>query len=143
MAKTTVVKPTAKPKTTAKPISTVKTASVEKSPAQTETAVEEVVIASATPSEDSVTVRKKEFIARVIERAQTRQKIAKPIIEATLAVLSEALTNSESLNIQPLGQIKVKRIDEGEKATVVHCRVRMSKAAEASAGDAEEAQVFD
>lgn len=75
----------------------------------------------------AVVVRKKEIMARILERADTRQKIAKPIVEATLEILGEALAAGETLALQPLGQIKVKRIDDGEKASVVHCRVRQSK----------------
>lgn len=93
-----------------------------------ETPVETVAETEETSVEEAIVVRKKEFMARILERADTRQKIAKPIVEATLEILGEALAAGETLALQPLGQIKVKRIDDGEKASVVHCRVRQAKA---------------
>ena len=54
-------------------------------------------------------MRKKELIDLVVERSGLKKKDAKPIIEATLAILGEALADTRELNLQPLGKIKVRR----------------------------------
>ncbi len=87
-------------------------------------------------SEDTV-VRRKQLLDRVAEMSGTRKQIAKPVIEATLAVIGEALANGEEVNLQPLGNIKIKRATENESANVIHARIRQSKSYDAQ-GDTTE-----
>lgn len=51
----------------------------------------------------------------------------KPVVEATLAIIGEALSKGESLNLEPLGKMKVQRQKELANATVISCRVRRKK----------------
>lgn len=81
-------------------------------------------------AEDNI-VRRKQLLDRVAELSGTRKQIAKPVIEATLAVIGEALANGEEVNLQPLGNIKVKRATENESANVIHAKIRQSKSYEA------------
>lgn len=52
-------------------------------------------------------MRKKELIDTVVERSEIKKKDAKPVIEAMLAVLGEALADNRELNLLPLGKFKV------------------------------------
>ena len=54
-------------------------------------------------------MRKKELMNAVVERSGVKKKDAKPVIEAMLAVLGEALADNRELNLQPFGRIKVRK----------------------------------
>jgi len=54
-------------------------------------------------------LRKKELIEKVVDRAGIKKKDAKPVIEAMLAVLGEALTEHREINLPELGRIKVRK----------------------------------
>ncbi|MBM1631856.1 HU family DNA-binding protein [Sulfitobacter mediterraneus] len=54
-------------------------------------------------------LRKKELIEKVVDRAGIKKKDAKPVIEAMLAVLGEALTEHREINLPDLGRIKVRK----------------------------------
>ncbi|MCT8160286.1 HU family DNA-binding protein [Pseudoruegeria sp. SHC-113] len=75
-------------------------------------------------------LNRKELLERVAAEADTRKQIARPIVEAMLTVLGKALANGEEINLPPMGNIKVKRTDDNEKALVVHARIRQSKSSE-------------
>ncbi len=82
----------------------------------------------AKPEADVPVLRKKELIERVVARSGIKKKDAKPTIEAMLAVLGEALSSGEELNLQPLGKVMVKRVKEQPNAKVMVCRIRQRKA---------------
>lgn len=69
-------------------------------------------------------LRKKELIERVVARSGVKKKDAKPTIEAMLAVLGEALSKGEELNLHPLGKMKVTRVIEKPNAKVMVTKVR-------------------
>jgi nucleoid DNA-binding protein len=52
-------------------------------------------------------MRKKELIDLVVERSGIKKKDAKPVVDAMLAVLGEALNDSRELNLLPMGKFKV------------------------------------
>lgn len=54
-------------------------------------------------------LRKKELIEKVVDRAGIKKKDAKPVIEAMLSVLGEALTEHREINLPELGRIKVRK----------------------------------
>ncbi|MGB7241635.1 MAG: HU family DNA-binding protein [Sulfitobacter sp.] len=54
-------------------------------------------------------MRKKELIDRVVSRSGIKKKDAKPVVEAMLAVLGEALADCRELILPPLGKLKVRR----------------------------------
>ncbi len=83
--------------------------------------------AVAKPAEVPV-LRKKELIERVVARSGIKKKDAKPVIEAMLAVLGEALASGEDLNLQPLGKVMVKRVKEHTNAKVMVTRIRQRNA---------------
>jgi nucleoid DNA-binding protein len=59
-------------------------------------------------------MRKKELIDLVVERSGIKKKDAKPVIEAMLSVLGEALSDSRELNLLPMGKmmrVKVRQVN--------------------------------
>ena len=70
-----------------------------------------VVVASASPASDATApqLKVKDLIDRVCTRSGVKRKDAKGVIEATLAVLGDALAKGEHLNLPGLGKAKVSR----------------------------------
>jgi len=83
-------------------------------------------------------LKKPDLIDRVVERSGEKKRYVKPILEAALAVLGDALSNGEELNLQPLGRVKVNRhrIDEGAEMLILKLR-RNTKAADAASDEKE------
>ena len=122
---------TTKTKTAEKPVS-IKAAKPSISaaePVAKPVAVTAAVTATANAPMDAATdgahvLRKKELIERVVARSGIKKKDAKPTIEAMLAVLGEALSNGEELNLHPMGKMKVTRVIEKPNAVVMVTKVR-------------------
>ena len=85
-----------------------------------------VVVDGPQPVVSGPVMRKKELIDLVVERSGLKKKDAKPIIEATLAILSEALADTRELNLQPLGKIKVRREKLMLNGRVLVTKIRQS-----------------
>ncbi|RKF15299.1 DNA-binding protein [Roseovarius spongiae] len=73
-------------------------------------------------------LKKQELLAKVVERADVKKKFAKPVVEAMLAVLGEALAEGREMNLQPLGKIKNNRIKETSQAKVIVAKIRQKTA---------------
>ncbi|MFT5744499.1 MAG: nucleoid DNA-binding protein [Paracoccaceae bacterium] len=67
------------------------------------------VVSAAAPVVAGPTVRKKELIDRVVLASGMKKKDVKPVVEATLAVLGQSLSNGEELIAHPFGKLKVNR----------------------------------
>jgi DNA-binding protein HU-alpha len=91
-------------------------------------------------------VRLKAFVDRVVERSGAKKKDARPLVEAVLAVLGEALHAGEELNLPPLGKIKVNRQKDTSGGEMLIVRLKRGgarpgagKAAGAAPADAADA----
>lgn len=122
-AKKTAVKKAAVKKTVAK-----KTA-VNKAPVR-KTPIKAAAKPSITASDTAL--NKKQLIERVVERSGLKKKDAKPAIEATLAILGEALEAGEEMNLQPFGKVMIKREIDKPNAHIFICRIRRRKENKAS-----------
>ena len=65
--------------------------------------------AEADGAAKSVSLRKKEFVERVTTLSGHKKQDVREITEAVLAVLGDALSKGEELNLPPLGKVKVNR----------------------------------
>ncbi|HEY9038008.1 MAG TPA: HU family DNA-binding protein [Roseovarius sp.] len=79
-------------------------------------------------------LKKQELIAKVVEQSEVPKKHAKPVIEAMLAVLGEALGEGRDLNLQPMGKIKRKRVKDTGTARVIVANIRQPNAPAAGGG---------
>ncbi|MEM8576758.1 MAG: HU family DNA-binding protein [Pseudomonadota bacterium] len=129
--------------TTTRKTSTRKTTST-KTPAKTTTkaasapeAPTPVVTEAPAPVVTGPMMRKKELIEAVVSRSGIKKKDAKPVVEAMLDVLGDALADGRELNLQPLGKVMVKKSKDLPAGKVLITRIRQSKpAAQTPAPDA-------
>ena len=70
-------------------------------------------------------LKKKDFMTRATERSGLRKVDAKAAIDATLAVLAEALSNGEELILPPLGKLKVAREKDHPKGRIMMLRLQL------------------
>lgn len=76
---------------------------------------------------------KKELFDLVVARSGMKKKDVKPVVEAMLAVLGDALAEQRAMNLQPLGKMKVQRGKElpDGRALVLKLRQKTAKLNEA------------
>lgn len=63
-------------------------------------------------SDEKIALKLKDLIDRVVEKSGAKKKDVRPVVDATLAVLGEALAAGESLFLPPLGRLRVNRTKE-------------------------------
>ncbi|MFT6023234.1 MAG: nucleoid DNA-binding protein [Ascidiaceihabitans sp.] len=136
---------TTKAKTATKKATTTKKASATTAPkiatkaAVPATAATPVVVDSPQPVISGPMMRKKELIDLVVERSGIKKKDAKPVVEAVLAVLGEAIGESRELNLQPMGKLRVRRVKEMPNGRVMVTKIRQSSATTAANADSADA----
>ncbi len=96
------------------------------------TSASPLVVEGPQPVVSGPVMRKKELIDLVVERSGLKKKDAKPIVEATLAILGEALAEARELNLQPLGKVKVRREKLMPNGRVLVTKIRQSMGSEGS-----------
>ncbi|MEC7761030.1 MAG: HU family DNA-binding protein [Pseudomonadota bacterium] len=116
--KSSTKKPTAKPEADA---------TVADTPSTT-TAVQGVTRAMPTgEGEKSGKVVKKDLIDRVIARSGVKPRYVRPVIDALLVELGEMLEEAETLQLQPLGIVKVQRRKDVDDGEVIITKVKRKK----------------
>ncbi len=83
-----------------------------------------------------VSLGKRQLIDKVVEASGIKKKAAKPVIEAVLKELGDALSRGETLNLQPFGKAIVKNTKDLANAEIVELRLRRSKLAIKAAEEA-------
>lgn len=79
------------------------------------------------PQSEALEMKKQELIALVVDRSDVAKKHAKPVVEAMLEVLGEALAEGRELNLQPLGKVKQNRVKDTPGARVIVAKIRQQK----------------
>jgi nucleoid DNA-binding protein len=102
-----------------------------------------VVVEGPTPVVSGPVMRKKELVDLVVERSGIKKKDAKPVVEATLAVLGEALADARELNLQPMGKIKVRREKIMPNGRVLVTKIRQSTPNDNDSSDESETDMPD
>ena len=83
------------------------------------------VVAKAEAAPAGETLRKADFVDRVVEVCGVKKRDAKPAVEAALAELAKALIAGEELQLPPLGKLrvaKVRELDGGAKMLTLKLR---------------------
>lgn len=91
-------------------------------------ATPEPTLVEANGAVEDLPMRKKELIDLVVEQSGIKKKDAKPVVEAMLAVLGEAVGNGRELNLQPLGKLRINRSVERSNGRIIICKLRQSTA---------------
>ncbi len=140
--KTPKTKATTKPATSSKgggkpkaPVAEAMT-DVDTSSAPRAASAKPSVIAGLSPVVVGNELRKKELFELVVERTGMKKKDVKPVVEAMLAVLGEALAEHREMQLQPLGKLKVQRGRElaDGRALVLKLRQKTGKLDAAKTG---------
>ena len=84
-------------------------------------------------------MKKKTLIDEVVMRSGVKKKDAKPVVEALLEVMGEAIAEGREMNLQPFGKIKYKRAKEDASNRVVIANIRQRKEPVSTAKIAQEA----
>ena len=118
-------KPTAAGDAKAKPaVPSRKPAATAKMPAPAKTP-KAVLAKKANASADTVTVVKlKEIIDRVVSAASLKKKDVKPVVEATLKAIGDALAAGEALILPPLGRLRVSRSKDMVNGAMLTLRLK-------------------
>ena len=97
-------------------------------PSPLETGTETGTTGNAPPT-GPTELKKKELIASVLQRSDVKKKYAKPVIEAMIEVIGEAIAAEREINLQPMGKIKPQRSRDSATARVVMAKIRQNKPA--------------
>ena len=90
-------------------------------------AVKPVVASESAEDGGGAELKKRELMDEVIKRSGVRKKFAKPVIEAMIDVLGEAILEGREVNLQPFGKIKQQRSKDAGNARITIARIRQSK----------------
>jgi nucleoid DNA-binding protein len=69
-------------------------------------------------------LKKRELIEQVVAETGLKRGDIRPVVEAALSVMGRALGDGKSLNLEPLGKLRVARTNETEGARVMTCKLR-------------------
>jgi len=104
-------------------------------PEATETALTPAAEASAVTA--TLELRKKELIDQAVERSGIKKRDAKPVVEAVLAILGEAIGEERSVNLEPMGKLRVTRSKDNPNGRVHVCKLRRKIAVTEKSGEDE------
>lgn len=83
-----------------------------------------VVPVAAVPVSATPVLRIKDMLDRVVERSGARKAAVRPVLDAVLAELGEALSRGDSLSLPPLGKARVSRSKSEGGAEVIVVKLR-------------------
>ncbi|MBB95266.1 MAG: DNA-binding protein [Rhodobacteraceae bacterium] len=69
-------------------------------------------------------MKRKELYDLVAARSGVKRRDAKPVVDAMLAVLGEALSDERPMNLNPLGKVRINRREDKAQGQVIVCKVR-------------------
>jgi len=104
-----------------------KASSAKAAPAKAAAAKARAPAADATPS-----IKLKEIIDRVVQAANLKKKDVKPVVEATLKVLGDALASGEAMILPPLGRLRVSRAKDMANGAMLTLRLKRGAGAKAN-----------
>ena len=132
MATKTAAQPAAK--TASRKPSTKKTTTAKASPAKiavtiAKPAEEEIIMTSEDTVGDAAAkvvaqLRVKDLIERVASASEQNRKEVRLIVEATLAEIGKALAGGESLNLPPLGKVRIANQRSDETGLMMTLKLR-------------------
>jgi DNA-binding protein HU-alpha len=86
--------------------------------------IEPKLVTSTTPVVSAPEMKKRDLLEKVVKRSGIKKKDAKPVVEAMLAVMGEALAEGRELNLPPFGKLKTNRVKETGNARILNCKLR-------------------
>lgn len=86
-----------------------------------------VVVTETKASMSLPDLRKQELLAKVVTRSGIPKRNVKPVIEALLSVLGDALEEGRDVNLNPMGKIVIKKSKPVRGGTVLTTRIRLKE----------------
>jgi len=74
-------------------------------------------------------LKKRELIERVAAETGLKRREVKAVAESVLSVMARALGEGQSLNLEPLGKLRVARSTDNADGRVLTCKLRQKGAA--------------
>ena len=71
-------------------------------------------------------LKKPELIDRVVALSGIKKKDAKPVVEAMLSVMGQAMTEGEALNAQPFGRVRIVKSKDLPNGQAITLKLRRS-----------------
>lgn len=97
-----------------------------------------VVVAETAPEPVLPDLKRQELLAQVVARSDVKKKYAKPVLEAALALIGEALAEGRELNLAPMGKVKINRTKQMANGRVIIARIRQNTSRGEKAGTADD-----
>ena len=94
-----------------------------------------VLVTDSGPTVALAALQKKELLEAVVARSGVKKKDAKPVVEAMMAVMGEALGEGREWELQPLGKFKINRIKDSGNGRVIIGRLRRSAGGQNTSDD--------
>lgn len=79
---------------------------------------------SVTDPESAKVLQKRQLMAHVVRRTGLRNSDVKPVVEATLAELGDAIASGMTLALPPLGRARISRRLDSSGAEIITQRLR-------------------
>lgn len=79
---------------------------------------------------DDGMLRKPDLLEEVLRRVDVKKRDAKPVVEAALAIIGDALIAGDEVNLPPLGKLRVQKdkpLENGAHALLVKLRTPQRK----------------
>lgn len=127
---TTAASGKAAPKEEARTVTKIAAKAANPAPAAPLSATEEASADAGGPE-----MKKQELVQKVVERSGIKKRDAKPVVEAMLSVLGDALAEGRELDLQPLGKVMLNRSNDKSNARIIFAKIRQSKKHSESAKD--------
>jgi DNA-binding protein HU-alpha len=86
---------------------------------------------SADGAEKATALKLRELVDRVVGATGAKKKVARELVEATLAQLGEALAKGEELNLPGVGKVRVAKSADKAGRSLMTLKVRSAGAAKA------------
>ncbi|HKL45033.1 MAG TPA: HU family DNA-binding protein [Roseovarius sp.] len=107
-------------------------------PAEPAAAAPKPVVVAENASETALPdLKRQELLAQVVARSDVKKKFAKPVLEAALALIGEALAEGRELNLAPMGKVKINRTKQMANGRVIVARIRQNAPRSAAPGTAD------
>ncbi|WP_135504716.1 HU family DNA-binding protein [Roseovarius aestuariivivens] len=93
------------------------------------------VVTETKPDGAASDLKKRELLQLVADRCDMNKNQVKPVVEAMMEVLGEAIAEGRELNLEPFGKLKQQRTKDTPNARVTVVKIRQKKPG--AAGSAE------
>jgi DNA-binding protein HU-alpha len=85
-----------------------------------------VLVADTAADPAQPDLKRQELLEQVVARSDVKKKFAKPVLEAALALIGEALAEGRDLNLAPMGKVKINRTRKLANGRVMVARIRQT-----------------